>query len=129
MITLEECQYSYFSNNVKPRISILKIFYWTKFWSNHQKENEWQKTIKKIISATHLVVFFFLYIYVKFVCTCNRQQCTADIPICNNRVLKMKHEQNKREKQNCQYLLFDKFCKTVRLQGVFHDQRIMNTAD
>lgn len=73
--------------------------------------------------------FCFLYIYVKFVCTCNRQQCTADIQICNNRALKMKHEQNKQEKQNCQYLLFDKFCKTVRLQGVFHDQRIMNTAD
>lgn len=40
---------------------------------------------------------FFLYIYVKFVYTFNRQQCTADIQICN-RVLKMKHMSRTNEK-------------------------------
>lgn len=74
----------------------------------------------------------FFYIYVKFVCTCNRQQCTADIHIRNKIVLKRTWDTSAKQTrtQSWQYLHFDNLCsfKHVWLLGVFHYRWILITA-
>ena len=55
-------------------------------------------------NITNTIQFF--HIYVKFVCTCNRQQCTTDIQIMKQNSAKTDQQHQAKTHQNTDFAIF-----------------------